>query len=338
MNYLEKYKKYKTKYLNLLKKMNQKGGAVEITFDLDRYKDLYKKFIFELNYEMAFSLDYDPNDGKLISEFIKGKPFVTEEGADYKMKLFNERIYFTHINCHTHDHFSAKSEGYIFAPPSPSDFNVIIDNFCKYNTYLNLVFTPEGIYEISLSQDLIDKLNNQPLALMRWHHAPTSRRYNSTRTYPEWKTFKEQFLYRINDIHILTIKPDKISHDIYEERRDYYFETYGVYINTIDDYLEEIRKVGFNINLYKWEDPLIIKLIIPTNVHKFLDATIKAKRGGFLLDILLINGDTFEEKDDNDEDNEYLTKDLNNNRYVDLNLDLLNNSIDDIYAIAVRDE
>ena len=333
-NYLEKYKKYKTKYLNLLKKINQKGGAVEITFDLDRYKDLYRKFIFELNYEMAFSLDYDPNDGVLISEFIKGKPFVTEEGADYKMKLFNERIYFTHINCHTHDNFSAKSEGYRIAPPSPNDFNVIIDNFCKYNTYLNLVFTPEGIYEISLSQDLIDKLNNQPLALMRWHNAPTSRRYNSTRTYPEWNEFKEQLLYRINDIHLLAIKPKGISPEIYEETRVDYMKTYGVSIDTIDDYVKEIRQVGFNINFYKWEDPLIIKLTIPTNVHKFLNATIKAKQGGFLLDILLINGDDFLENNDNDEDNDNLIRELNKNRYVDL----LNNSIDEIYDIAVSDE
>ena len=67
--YLEKYKKYKTKYLNLLKK-TQKGGAIEITFDLNKYKPLYRKFIFELNHEMAFSLDYDPNDRFLISEFL----------------------------------------------------------------------------------------------------------------------------------------------------------------------------------------------------------------------------------------------------------------------------
>jgi hypothetical protein len=58
-NYLEKYKKYKSKYLNLLKNNKQTGGGVEIMFDLNKYKDLYRKFIFELNYEIAFSLDYD---------------------------------------------------------------------------------------------------------------------------------------------------------------------------------------------------------------------------------------------------------------------------------------
>ena len=333
-NYKEKYKKYKSKYLNLLKKNKQTGGGVEIIFDLNNYKDLYRKFIFELNHEIAFSLDYDPDTGNLISEFIKGIPIVIEEGISNEIKLFNDSICFTHINCHTHDNFSAHLEGFRFAPPSPDDFKLLIENFCKYNTYLELVFTPEGIYEISLGDELIDKLNNEPLSLMRWVYAPTSRRYNVTKSYPEWEKFMETFLYRINDIHLLAIKPKRVPIRIYEETQADYMLLYGVpAIDTIKVYLEEIRKVGFNIKLYTWDEPLNIKLIIPTNINKFFNAAIKAKKGGYLLDILLINSDVFQENNDNEEDNEHLMKTLNENRYVDLDI----NSIDEIFDIAVND-
>ena len=40
-NYFEKYKKYKSKYLNLLKKINQIGGNQQlIEINLDNYKDI----------------------------------------------------------------------------------------------------------------------------------------------------------------------------------------------------------------------------------------------------------------------------------------------------------
>lgn len=172
---------------------------------------------------------------------------------------------------------------------------------------------------------------------MRWVIAPTSRRYNLMKTFPEWEEFTKKLLYRINDIHLLVVKPKKYPPKIYELTKSEYMKQYGVSIDTIDDYLEEMRKVGFNINLYKWEEPLIIKLIMPLNVHKFLNATIKAKQGEFLLDILLINGDTFEENNDNEENNNNLRKGLNKDRYVNMKL----NSIDDIneiYDIVVNSE
>lgn len=315
-NYLEKYKKYKLKYLN---KKQQKGGAIDLIFDLEKYKGVYRKFVLEFKHEMAFSLDIDPDNGHLISEIIKGNEFIKEDGADYKMKLFNKKLAFTHINCHTHDKYSGIAEGYHFTPPSSGDFKEVIENYCKYHTPLHLVFADEGIYEISLGEKIIELLNNEPLSLMRWVYAPTHRRYTSTRTFPEWEEFQEKLLDRINTIHILAIKPNAIPLDEYEKIRTNYmamFETSS--IDTIDEYLEEIRKLNFNIKIYKWDEPLIIKLTIPQNVHKFINATIKAKKGGYLMDILLANNDNFLENNDNDVDNEYLNYDLNKNNYIDI--------------------
>ena len=323
-NYFEKYKKYKSKYLNLLKKINQIGGNQQlIEINLDNYKDLYRRFIYELNYEMSFSVDIDPNNEHLISEFIKGKPFVDEDketdddklsGIDIKMDLFNKTIHITHINCHTHDKYSADKLGYRYAPPSASDFVYFIEKYCKNYTNKYLIFTHEGIYEISLASILIEQLISEPLYYMTFQNLPISRRYKGYRSFPEWDDFIHEIRLKTENAQILLSRPRTLNPEQFEKIRKSHMEDYNQpMINTMEEYLEYIRSIGFNIKLYSWEESLDINIIINKNVEKFLLSAIKAKQQEFLLDILLIN------PYDNLEDEDLFNNELNENNYIDLN-------------------
>ena len=323
--YLLKYKKYKTKYLNLLKK--QIGGS-NIFFNLDRYKPLFRRFIFELNYEISFSLDYDSNDN-LISQFIKGITFNDDENELEMMHvpLFKKNICFTHIHCHTHDNYSVRKIYRNFSPPSANDYLLILNYYFKYNTQLFLIFAPEGIYEISLGENLLDELEQDEYYDAINLFLPMSRQFNSYKNPHEWQTFRDRIHYDTNMAHILLSKPLEFELSELETKQREFRERYPGLpdINTLEDYSKVIRFLGFNINFYRWEEELNINLTIPKYIHDFLNATIKAKQQGFLSDILFFNKIEYETNAD-----EYLTTELNENNYVDIT----NKSTDEIFNIA----
>ncbi len=319
-----KYKIYKEKYLTLKNMLdNIQTGGSNIIFNLDKYKPLFHRFINELKHEMSFSLDYDPKTNDLISQFIKGNEIISPTGnIDMKTDIFNEKLCFTHINCHTHDKFSARKLYPQWCPPSSNDLIAIIISYYKYNTNLNLVFAPEGIYEISLGQKLLNEINQEKYAVVKNYFIPSSRQLDFYHTSKEWEELKERIELDTNAAQILFSKPFQVSSDLYKKIQRKYN---NININSIEDYLKFIRNIGFNIEFHKWDEPLNIKLTIPTHVHQFLNATIQAKQQGFLLDILLFNADNYRQQDII-----HLIKELNKNNYVILN----NKTIDEIFMHA----
>lgn len=321
-SYFNKYKKYKLKYLNLLK---QKGGA-NITINLDKYKELFRRFVFELDYEMAFSIDEELENQDIISEFIKGKPLTSE---DIDQPLFDKNITFTHLNCHTHNRNGCSNEYTgVYCPPSASDYKMFINNYCRYYTTTSLIFSSEGIYEVSIGDDLIRILNeNEELRIMLKREGPISRRYNSIARYEEWDNFLEQIDNITDTAHVLLSKPkflDKYEGLFEEIKRKQTEELKLPMIETLEDYFTVIRHLGFNIKLYTWGEPLVINIRMKQNAHDFIDSAIIARINGTLYNLLLMDPDDIREDD---------IYELNTNLRVSNYINLDEYSTDDLFDI-----
>jgi hypothetical protein len=324
-DYFNKYKKYKFKYLNLLK---QKGGAqvIDISINLEPYKELFRRFVFELNHEVAFSIDTDLESNKIISEFIKGHSYYSEE--DDSKPLFDKKIYFTHLNCHTHDKYGCDIQHTTkYSPPSAKDYLLFINNYCKYYTNTNLIFAPEGIYEVSIGDKLISILNEEPLKQMLKIYAPMARRYTSTMGFKEWYDFEEEIHNRTNIANILLSKPkfyDKHKEEFEKIKNIHLLEFEKPMIETLEDYFDVIRHLGFNIRLHEWDEPLEIIIKMKKNTHEFLDSAVLSRKNGNLFYLLLTDPDDIREDKENEED-------LNNDLLMPYYVNLEDYTIDELF-------
>ncbi len=355
-NYYMKYLKYKNKY-NKLKNMigaNQLGGGVKnIKIDMRPYMKFLKKCIEELDYEILFSLSFDENND-IVCEFYKGFPIVNDEGVrEYEKPLFNKNPNFCYINCHTHDNISGDVLKYSKNLPSPRDYMLLVENYFRYHNRYEYIYTHEGIYKLSLRQELIDNLIKYFIEMVDMHYI-LSRRYIRYDLTNEFKIFIDTLKSVLNELTLM-MDPVRIT-NIDEYMEDLKIWVFDKAIPNIDEYIKHpelnlyisnillvlvtaietpepnyiklINYLGFNFELLPWDEH-IIDVTIDMNVYNAVNATIKAKKEGILSDLLYPN-----EYIDNilNKDNENLNTNIDHNNFIILNKVDLDKLFDTIKA------
>ena len=123
-----------------------------------------------------------------------------------------------------------------------------------------LVFTPEGIYKISINKNILDviypeKITNDTdhdLKYMTSYALPMCIGYDEYRTCDTWDEYMDNIESKLHIANVLFAKPIFNSEDTYcQDFSQYYPE-----INTIDDYIALVKKIGFDIDFKTWDDDL----------------------------------------------------------------------------------
>lgn len=358
-NYYMKYLKYKNKYTNLknlakILNISQTGGGVKnIKIDMRPYSKFLKKCIEELDYEILFSLSFDENND-IVCEFYKGFPIVSDEGIrEYEKPLFNKKPNFCYINCHTHDNISGDVLKYSKNLPSPRDYLLLIESYFKYHNRYEYIYTQEGIYKLSLRQELIDNITKYFTEMVDMHYI-LSRRYTVFNSIRDFNIFYDTLE---SVLHQLTIMMDPVRvtniDEYMEDLKNWVFDKaipnideyirhpeLNLYISNIlfvlvtaidtpePNYIKLINYLGFNFELLPWDEH-IIDVTIDMNVYNAVNATIKAKKEGILSDLLYPN-----EYVDNllNEDNKHLNTNMDHNNFITLNKVDLDKLFDTIKA------
>ena len=157
MNYYYKYLKYRNKYLSLKKDiiMNDNNhrninmiGGNRIIVNLDYYKDLFRKCIYEIPNELGFNLLL--YDDMINFEVIKGT---------------NNSITFPYnnvVNIHTHPF--ALYKNFEYQPPTHSDYIQAYIDYFK-GTQFNIVVEKAGVWYYTPNKELIKEIEKiQPNA------------------------------------------------------------------------------------------------------------------------------------------------------------------------------
>ena len=145
-----------------------------------------------------------------------------------------------------------------------------------------------------------------------------ARRYTATMGFNEWDDFEKEITARTDIANILLSNPkiyDKRKDEFEENKRMHIEEFKQPMIETLEDYFDVIRHLGFNIRLREWDEPLEIIIKMKANTHDFLDSAVLSRKNGNLFYLLLIDPDDIREDIEYEED---LNKNLSIPRYVNL--------------------
>lgn len=266
----------------------KKKQIVTLKFDLNPYKEFIMKLIN--NFDLEFDFTLAQLKGNIITEFYKGSSNM------YDTSIFNKLPNFAYINCHTHfSSYKYLGTKPLFTPPSNEDYKFTMMTFIKYKNVLQLIFSEEGMYMLSVGQKLLDSMNGELKPSV--DYIATTTKYGGYISDTLWDKFK-------NDIDELTISAnnilsfkdtmkyndgDSIKEIKIEDMISRYNKKYSVDMSkclTLDGYLEFIRELGFNIRLVKWTDDFIFDFEIHNKDYKYIHKTMKDKINGTLFDSL----------------------------------------------------
>jgi len=231
--------------------------------DLNFIKPLVFDLIHKDTREYAFTF-FMEEKGKEKERERENKEIKTEiyigsrvtQSKEHVDDLFQIQPFFNLISAHTHPIFnpnqimttslsssssssSSSSLSLYYFPPSMEDYYYFIKSYFRLNTRLNLVFAREGTYVVTLKQDLISFIKKTFPEQIKNYTRPESRKlFKYSSEIPAFTAFLENYKKITNNLHINLLQ-GKI---------------------TLNNYLHEIRNLGFHIDLIPWSEPFVFQV------------------------------------------------------------------------------
>lgn len=138
MDYYYKYQKYKKKYINKKNAIQMGGGRI---INLDNFKDLFKRCLHEIPYELGFNLLYDNN--KVSFEITRGNE------SNISIPYNNVVI------IHTHPGVLYKT--FEYHPPTQGDYSQACFDYFRGNQ-MGIVVEKAGIWFYTPNENLIKEI------------------------------------------------------------------------------------------------------------------------------------------------------------------------------------
>jgi len=228
---INKYLKYKLKYIKLKKKIIGSGRMIISN-------SLFYRLVKEVKEEIFFNFVFLDNV----------KVAMIKSCDDYsREKLFNHSFRRINVAGHTHPISYMEMKKITCIPPSNKDYSTIIERHFKRNEKMHLVFEPSGIWAIKLKDDFITYLNNKfPIVIkLLKDYVDDDGYYTSDEFNNELKLIEKD----TNELYL------RLAHVVKEN------------FLTVEEYINELDKLGFNVTFFKWNEPLVINVEINKEIE-----------------------------------------------------------------------
>lgn len=228
-----------------------------LTINLTMLKSFIKKLIDNLNVEISFNFLVDEETGKVFMEISKGISDMDSESIMQGNK-------FSYLQGHTH--FRSFSKDWKYSPPSATDYTTFLESFYRFYTKKMLIFSQDGIWEISLDYKLIFKPDGDNPAINQ-----------------QLQAFQDNLM--TLDGYMSNSWWDNMLSSIHEKANQYHIrlaQPPGEQVTpiTITEYITFMKLLGFNVKLTPWNkvQNMIYKINISDDDYPFVNYFVKNRQ------------------------------------------------------------
>lgn len=200
MDYKSKYLKYKKKYIELKLKI----GGGKIVVDLNKLKPLVYRLVNSGEIKEEILFNFYVKDGDVKFEMSKGLSDM--DGPEGLIKAIPRRGEFF---AHTHPKDYAIKEEMLYNPPSPADYNYLLESYFKRGTRVEVVFDLKGMWIVRLTNDFITfVLKNFPDVVKSLRNSVGEPAFYST---DKFDKFADTMRNVTNNLFLLLAQPKSVG-------------------------------------------------------------------------------------------------------------------------------